>query len=125
MHKLVNSWGCVHRSRFIAPANQETFEQERMTGATMRCDGIEDGYLVLRYRNETFLADPEGYWRRPTPDYTWDQPVFVPSKGVRATIKSICWHYKDEHYFYYVVGENGKKLKKRYYAEDLEAIDER
>ncbi|MDO4848404.1 MAG: hypothetical protein Q4B45_01335 [Coriobacteriia bacterium] len=125
MNKLVNSWGCVHRSRFITPTSQEAFERERMTGATMRCVGIEDGYLVLRYRDETFLASPEGYWQRPAPDYTWDQPVFVPSKGVRATIKSICWHYKDERYFYHVIGEDGKKLKKRYYAEDLEAINER
>ena len=125
MKDLIGTWGCIQETDYIAPNNQATFEQERRTGATMRRDGIEDGYLVLRYRNETFLADPERYWRRPMPDYTWDQPVFVPSKGVRATIKSICWHYKDKRYFYHVVGEGGKKLKKRYYAEDLDAIDER
>lgn len=123
MNEPINTWGCIHRSRYIAPDYRETFEQERMTGVTMRCDGIENGYLILRYRGETFLANPTGYWQRPTPDYVWDQPVFVPSKGVHATIKSICWHYKDKCYFYHVIGENGKKLKKRYYADDLEATD--
>lgn len=119
------TWGCIQETDYIAPSYQDDFEQKRMTGVTMHCDGIENGYLVLRYRSEIFLANPVGYWQRPTPDYTWDQPVFVPSKGVRATIKSICWHYKDERYFYYVIGEDGKKLKKRYYAEELEEIDER
>lgn len=45
----------------------------------------------------------------------------VASKGVRATIELICWHYNDERYFYHVVEEGGKRLKKRYFAKDPEA----
>ena len=38
----------------------------------------------------------------------------------RGTIREVIWHFKDRRYNYYLV-ENGKKVSKRYFDEDLEA----
>lgn len=122
MDSYIGSWGCVHEPSYIAPKSQPAFETNLAAGVTMRCVDEQDGFLVLDDRGTKYLANPAGYWRRPTPDFVYGQRVFVPSKDAEATIHTICWHYKEERYFYYVVGEDGKKLKKRYHAEDLEAI---
>lgn len=123
MNDFIGTWGCVFESRFIEAGSREAFEREHMTGTTMQYTGMEGCRLVLQYRDSTYLADPEGFWRRPTPDFTWDQPVTVRSKDIKANVELICWHYNDERYFYHVVGEDGKRLKKRYFAEDLEPCE--
>ena len=33
------------------------------------------------------------------------------------------WHVKDERYYYYLVDEAGKKISKRYPAEDLQRVE--
>lgn len=122
MDSYIGSWGCVHEASYIAPKDQSAFEANLAAGVTMHCIGEENGFLVLNDMGTRYLTDPAGYWRRPTPDFVYGQKVFVPSKGVKAFVRSICWHHKEKCYFYHVVGEDGKKLKKRYYADDLEAI---
>jgi hypothetical protein len=39
-----------------------------------------------------------------------------------GTICAVTWHHKDQRYNYYLT-ENGKKVAKRYFAEDLQAVD--
>ena len=40
----------------------------------------------------------------------------------RGTIRGIIWHAKDQRYNYYLV-ENGRKVSKRYFDDDLESDD--
>ena len=63
----------------------------------------------------------------PEPEYQIGDPVTVilnernktPRTGV---VRSVIWHYKDSRYNYYLqVG--GKKVSKRYFAEDLRPPD--
>jgi len=37
----------------------------------------------------------------------------------RGTVRDHIWHYKDECWYYYLSGETGRKISKRYAAEDL------
>lgn len=122
MDSYVGSWGCVHQASYIAPKDRPAFEANLAAGVTMHCIGKQDNFLILDDNGTRYLADPSGYWQRPAPDFVYGQKVFVPSKGVKAIVHAICWHYKEERYFYHVIDEDGKKLKKRYYANDLEAI---
>lgn len=122
MNDYSDTWGAILCSDYIRSDYKDAFETNLAAGITMHCVGEENGFLVLDDEGTRYLASPAGYWQRPTPNFMHGQAVFVPSKGVKAHVRSICWHYKEERYFYHVVGEDGKKLKKRYYAEDLEAI---
>ncbi|HET6882611.1 MAG TPA: hypothetical protein VFI31_20760 [Pirellulales bacterium] len=38
-----------------------------------------------------------------------------------GTIREIIWHYKDQRFNYYLE-ENGKKISKRYFEEDLDPL---
>lgn len=61
----------------------------------------------------------------PKPRFAVGQPVRVVvnernKTAHRGTIREVIWHFKDRRYNYYLV-ENGKKVSKRYFDEDLEA----
>jgi hypothetical protein len=63
----------------------------------------------------------------PEPIYQVGQPVRVilgernrtPHSG---TVREIVWHSKDQCHHYYIIKESGKKVSKRYTAEDLESV---
>jgi len=63
----------------------------------------------------------------PTPEFSMGQSVRVrlnernqtPREGA---ISDIVWHFKDQRYNYYLE-ERGKKVSKRYHADDLESVD--
>lgn len=38
-----------------------------------------------------------------------------------GTIREIIWHFKDKRYNYYIEA-SGKKISKRYFCDDLEAV---
>jgi hypothetical protein len=59
----------------------------------------------------------------PQPVYQVGQPVrVVPGErnhtARRGTIREIIWHYKNQR-FYYFIEETGKRVSKRYQADDL------
>ncbi len=64
--------------------------------------------------------------KNPPPQFTLGQAVRVilnernrtPHEGV---IRQIVWHYKDGCYNFYLE-ERGKKISKRYFADDLESL---
>lgn len=49
-----------------------------------------------------------------------DKPLIV-DKNISGEIIDFTWHLNKEEYFYFVE-VNGKKLKKRYFAEDLKKL---
>ena len=51
---------------------------------------------------------------------TWGAVI---AKDITAYIELICWHYNEKRYFYHLIDENGKKLSKRYYANELQKVD--
>jgi len=64
---------------------------------------------------------------KPEPVYQVGQTVrVVPGQpnhtSRRGTIREIIWHHKDQCFHYYIA-EAGKRVSKRYKAEDLAADD--
>jgi hypothetical protein len=69
------------------------------------------------------------------PDSARSEPTFHVGQCVRVilneknrtphtgTVRTMVWHYKDGRY-YYLLEEGGKKVSKRYAAEDLELVSE-
>jgi hypothetical protein len=61
---------------------------------------------------------------RPKPRFAVGQAVRVVlnernTTAHSGTVQEIIWHFKDQRYNYYLV-ENGRKVSKRYFEDDLE-----
>jgi hypothetical protein len=62
----------------------------------------------------------------PTPEFAVGDRVAVRVNERNRTphigeVRQVIWHHKDSRYNYYL-NENGKKVSKRYFAEDLERV---
>jgi hypothetical protein len=65
---------------------------------------------------------------RPEPAFHIGQQIRVILSARNRTahegaVREIIWHHKDQRYNYYLE-ESGKKVPKRYFEEDLEAVPE-
>lgn len=119
--RLIGTWGCVHSPEGAIPEDRGLFERERLSGVTMPCVAQDEGSLTLDCRGAfTVRVLPGSFVPRETPDFVWGQPVRITAKGVDATVSEICWHGNEGRYFYHVVDTDGRRLKKRYWAEELE-----
>ncbi|WP_165232309.1 hypothetical protein [Aquisphaera insulae] len=63
---------------------------------------------------------------RPEPTHRVGQPVRVLVNARNRTphlgsIREVIWHHKDARYTYYIE-EEGRRVPKRYFTEDLEAV---
>ena len=63
----------------------------------------------------------------PTPKFAIGQKVRVRLSdrnrtAHEGTIRDIIWHLKDERHNYYIE-EDGRKVSKRYYEDDLERVE--
>lgn len=56
---------------------------------------------------------------RPAPAFLPNDNVRIVKKNIYAVVWQYLWHYK-KHYYYTLVDKNGKMLKKRYIADELE-----
>jgi len=62
----------------------------------------------------------------PTPEFAVGDRVAVRVNERNRTshvgkVRRVTWHFKDSRYNYYL-SEGGKKVSKRYFAEDLERV---
>lgn len=88
-------------------------------GATVRIDAETASVVEIAFKNFHAIVPKAGLRHRVAPAFSWGDHVYIASKGIHAVIDDICWHFRDEYYYYYLVHE-GKLLKKRYFAQDLE-----
>lgn len=113
-------WGFFPRFNRDGAAGDEAAIDACERGATFRIDSERDGALEVDFKGSHAIVPSDGLWRRPTPPFAWGEPVYVASKDMHAQIEDICWHFNEERYYFYLTCE-GKPVKKRYYADELEA----
>lgn len=118
MSSYLNKWGCINFVRYVLPEFQSEFAKNARSGVAMCCIAEMEDRLELQYKEEHYWVDIQAFCERPTPDFVWGECVTISDKGVVGNISEICWHYKEQQYFYHLVSY-GKKIKKRYYARDL------
>lgn len=121
LNDLSGSWGFVHDPEDILPQFRPYFLKERLPGATLYCQSSDDNVVVLSFKGNKICAERKGFRRRPTPDFLWREHVRVVGTDVVATIGEICWHYHD-HCYFYLLEQDGRQLRKRYFASELERI---
>ncbi len=87
----------------------------------MKCaQRTKDGTLELHFKRSVFYARPEGFEELPTPEFEWDEMVTLRKNGEAGKIREICWHRREKRYYYLLSSLSNKKIKTRYFANDLE-----
>lgn len=111
---LKGTWGYICSEEHVLREDRERFSENRLLGATMICIEELDKSIVLRYKSGEFHVKKNKFLTRLSPMFVWGDVVLMKDKMKEAVVKSICWHYKEERYFYMLKG-----VKKRYYPEQL------
>ena len=116
---FINTWGAVLENEFVQPDSISKYN----IGATVKCIAEDEGILTCQDDKEIVKLLKTGWVGRPNPDFYWNEKVCIIAKDITARIELICWHYNEKRYFYHLIDENGKKLSKRYYADELQKVD--
>lgn len=92
---------------------------------SLQCIGDNNDVLTLFYADKdiTIHAKKDCVEERPAPKFIHGDIVLITKKQIRATVKHSIWHFNDHYYYYHVIDENGKTLKKRYMADELEKVE--
>ncbi len=92
---------------------------------SLQCIGDNNDALTLFYasKNITIHARKDCVEERPAPKFVHGDVVLITKKHIQATVEKSIWHFNDCYYYYHVVDENGKMLKKRYMADELEKME--
>ena len=115
----INTWGCTHLAENVIAEDLSKYN----IGATVKCIAEEDDILICQHDKETVRILKTGWDERKTPEFYWGETVKIIAKNKLATIELICWHYNEARYFYHLIDDNGKKISKRYYADELKKVD--
>lgn len=89
-----------------------------------QCIGIENDYLLVRYKNNVVRVKKEGVKIiLPNPPFNWDENVYEIFKPeIRAQIDGLFWHhYKKQFLFYLKI--NGKRKSKWFSENELKSSD--
>ena len=121
INSLKGTWGCIHEEKFVLPESLDFFQNEQLYGATMLCVSSDDHVVVLDFKGHHVCAKREGFDKRPTPEFLWNQQVTTQDGKTSGTIEEICWHHWEQRY-YYLLKSKGKMLKRRYFADSLTAV---
>lgn len=115
----INTWGCAHLGEDVVAEDLPLYN----LGAAVKCISENDKILTCLYKDRRVRIFKSGWETRKSPDFVWNDKVRIKAKNTTAIIDSICWHLNDQRYFYYLVKEDGKKLSKRYFADELEKVE--
>jgi len=121
----VGEWGLYpwfeERGRsLVHPQDADAFSSLLPYGKLFQCVAWDNQYMTLRYGNRQFRVRPDLFAAVTAPPFDFGQTVAF-GKGGRAvsgTVVDICWHHGRDRPFFHL-RLNGKRLKKRYWAEDL------
>ena len=115
---FVNTWGYTNLMENVLVEDEANYD----IGATVKCLSEDGNILICQYDKKTIHLLKSGWIARQAPEFIWGDKVKIVAKNIIATIELICWHFNDGKYFYHLIDENGKKLSKRYYSDELERV---
>lgn len=132
MKDLVKTWGLypwsivIARSKeYINPQDLELFQAIYPLGKVFFCTSAKDGYICLSYGEKEVRVKPDLYKVVQTYGYLIGDIVEIlngSSKGKKAKIKEMHWHYKKQEVIYTL--EVDEKVKsRRYYQDDFKLLD--
>lgn len=124
MNDCMNKWFWIKDLDGILDSQERELWSKRHWNS-LQCVGDNNDVLTLFYAsgNITLHAKKECVEERPAPKFVHGDVVLITKKQIRATVKYSIWHFNDHYYYYHVVDENGKMLKKRYMADELEKVE--
>ena len=124
MCEYLNKWFWIKdRSGILDPVARD---QWFIRGwEALQCIEEKEDSVVLCYRNSSRILPTlkSVLEERPAPSFLPNEKVRVIKKDLYAVVKQYLWHYNDQYYYYMLADENGKPLKKRYKADDLEKVE--
>ena len=88
-------------------------------GATIKVLSNDGARALVEYRGERDFVPSVDLLERPAPEFTWGDEVTIVSKGKRARITDVCWHFNEQRYYYYLEDAQGKAIRKRYFGDEL------
>jgi hypothetical protein len=126
MLNAVGSWGLYswfreHGLDMVHPADRELFESLFPYSKLFYCEGVDGEYLILRYGTRSYRVKDNLFQIVNFSIIPFGEIVFV-NKGrgiLKAKVVDIQWHFQ-KHEPMYFVETDGKKLKKQYWASDLQ-----
>ncbi len=129
MEEYKNTWGLYpwfpeRGEHLIHPTQRQDIPTNSYYGRVFYCSGTsDDGYLILHFINRDYLVKPDLYRVVPDPKFNFgDWVKFIKASNiVIGMILGIGWHFRENRECY-TLTMNDRKLKKRYWAEDLELI---
>jgi hypothetical protein len=115
-------WFVEHGEDLIHPSDRKSFATLFPQGKVFRCEGISDGYLILRYGEEMFRVRPDLYRVVSPPIYEFGQRVRERlGSGTVGRIRGIGWHFKKQSP-YYLLQVDDKAKSRQYFDEELEPV---
>ena len=91
-------------------------------GATIKIISNDGQYALVEYRGQKDFVPSKELLERPAPEFEWGDEVIITAKDAKAFITDVCWHFKEERYYFYLVDADGKTVKKRYFGDELKAV---
>ncbi len=91
-------------------------------GATIKVVSNDGQQALVEYRGQRDFVPSSGLLERPAPEFEWGDEVCITAKGAKALVVDVCWHFKEERYYFYLADADGKPVKKRYFGDELQAV---
>lgn len=119
-----NSWGLSNWLRtdgeqYVHPNDLGRFLKYQGTCYLFQCIDVDDVYITLKLRDETFKVKPDFYKPVPLPKYLPGYQVkLVHKPDDFVEILFLMWHY-DRNEPMYFIRLNGKRKSKRYWESDF------
>lgn len=101
--------------------DNETVADACFRGASVRVLSNDGTIAKIEYKGSVDSVPAEGMLDREAPAYSWGDAVLISSCGKTARVVDVCWHYKQQRY-YYLEDPTGRPIKKRYFEDELEAV---
>ncbi len=121
MNKYLNKWFWIKKRDGILDAIARG--QWFIRGwEVLQCIEEKKDSAILCYRNNSMIIQvlKSALEERPAPAFLPNDNVRIVKKNIYAIVRQYLWHYKKHYYYYMLVDKNGKMLKKRYIADELE-----
>jgi Family of unknown function (DUF6960) len=117
-------WFPEHGFDLIHPDDREAVKASFPYGKVWHVIGGDGDYLLLAASTWQFRAKPALFESVSPPKFPYGARVRTrPPRTVReCVVVGIGWHNKRQE-SYYLLEENGKRLSRRYWAAELEAMD--
>lgn len=124
MSEYLNKWFWIKDQNGILNAQERELWYPHGWNS-LQCTEEKKDALTLFYASENIIihAKKDCVEERPAPTFLYGDSVLIIKKQNKASVKYAVWHYNDQYYYYMLADENGKPLKKRYMADELEKLE--